>query len=79
MLGTGDFFDEGCLIGHRCAGVRPGPATKSAREMVGTTRSRVSFFMNKCRKLSFIECNGELQLVAGRGSARLSTDAEFLR
>jgi CRP-like cAMP-binding protein len=28
-------------------------------EMVGTTRSRVSFFMNKFRKLSFIECNGD--------------------
>lgn len=27
-------------------------------EMVGTTRSRVSFFMNKFRKLGFIEYNG---------------------
>jgi CRP/FNR family transcriptional regulator, cyclic AMP receptor protein len=29
-------------------------------EMVGTTRSRVSFFMNKFRKLGFIEYNGKL-------------------
>jgi CRP/FNR family transcriptional regulator, cyclic AMP receptor protein len=31
-------------------------------EMVGTTRSRVSFFMNKFRKLGFIEYNGKLQI-----------------
>jgi CRP/FNR family cyclic AMP-dependent transcriptional regulator len=30
-------------------------------EMVGTTRSRVNFFMNKFRKLGFIKYNGELQ------------------
>jgi CRP-like cAMP-binding protein len=29
-------------------------------EMVGTTRSRVSFFMNKFRKLGFIDYNGGL-------------------
>jgi CRP/FNR family cyclic AMP-dependent transcriptional regulator len=31
-------------------------------EMVGTTRSRVSFFMNKFRKLGFIEYNGGLHI-----------------
>ena len=31
-------------------------------EMVGTTRSRVNFFMNKFRKLGFIKCNGGLQI-----------------
>jgi CRP/FNR family cyclic AMP-dependent transcriptional regulator len=31
-------------------------------EMVGTTRSRVSFFMNKFRKLGFIEYNGTLEV-----------------
>ncbi len=30
-------------------------------EMIGTTRSRVSFFMNKFRKLGFIEYNGGSQ------------------
>ena len=29
-------------------------------EMIGTTRSRVSFFMNKFRKLGFIEYNGSI-------------------
>ena len=31
-------------------------------EMVGTTRSRVSFFMNKFRKLGFIEYNDTLEI-----------------
>jgi CRP/FNR family transcriptional regulator, cyclic AMP receptor protein len=31
-------------------------------EMVGTTRSRVSTFMNKFRRLGFIEYNGELKV-----------------
>jgi CRP/FNR family cyclic AMP-dependent transcriptional regulator len=31
-------------------------------EMIGTTRSRVSFFMNKFRKLGFIEYNGSLEV-----------------
>jgi hypothetical protein len=28
------------------------------RNLIGTTRSRVSFFMNKFRKLGFIQYNG---------------------
>jgi len=31
-------------------------------EMIGTTRSRVSFFMNRFRKLGFIEYNGEIRI-----------------
>ena len=31
-------------------------------EMIGTTRPRVNFFMNKFRKLGFIEYNGELKV-----------------
>ena len=31
-------------------------------EMIGTTRSRVSFFMNRSRKLGFIHYNGGLQV-----------------
>ena len=31
-------------------------------EMIGTTRSRVNFFMNKFRKLGFIDYNGELKV-----------------
>jgi len=31
-------------------------------EMIGTTRSRVSFFMNKFRKLGYIDYNGEIRV-----------------
>ena len=31
-------------------------------DMIGTTRSRVSFFMNRFRKLGFIEYNGRLEV-----------------
>jgi CRP/FNR family cyclic AMP-dependent transcriptional regulator len=31
-------------------------------EMIGTTRSRVNFFMNKFRKLGFIKYNGEIKI-----------------
>jgi CRP/FNR family transcriptional regulator, cyclic AMP receptor protein len=27
--------------------------------MIGTTRSRVSFFMNKFRELGFVNCDGQ--------------------
>jgi hypothetical protein len=30
--------------------------------MIGTTRSRVSFFMNRFRKLGFIEYNGRTRV-----------------
>jgi len=30
--------------------------------MIGTTRSRVSFFMNKFRKKGFIDYNGEIEV-----------------
>ena len=31
-------------------------------EMVGTTRPRINFFMNKFRKLGFIDYNGDLKV-----------------
>ena len=31
-------------------------------EMIGTTRTRVNYFMNKFRKLGFIEYNGTLKI-----------------
>jgi CRP/FNR family cyclic AMP-dependent transcriptional regulator len=53
----GDFGKEG----------RPEPviakvSQETLAEMVGTTRSRVSFFMNKFRKLGFIDYNGTLEV-----------------
>jgi CRP/FNR family cyclic AMP-dependent transcriptional regulator len=42
--------------------VLPKMSQETLAEMIGTTRSRVSFFMNKFRKLGFIEYNGELEV-----------------
>jgi CRP-like cAMP-binding protein len=42
--------------------VLPKLSQETLAEMVGTTRSRVNFFMNKFRKLGFIEYNGELKV-----------------
>jgi CRP/FNR family cyclic AMP-dependent transcriptional regulator len=44
--------------------VLPKLSQETLAEMVGTTRSRVNFFMNKFRKLGFIEYNGGLRLTA---------------
>src|SRR5579859_152492 len=43
-------------------GVLPKMSQETLAEMVGTTRSRVNFFMNKFRKLGFIKYNGGLQI-----------------
>jgi CRP/FNR family cyclic AMP-dependent transcriptional regulator len=42
--------------------VIPQISQETLADMVGTTRSRVSKFMNKFRKLGFIEYNGELKI-----------------
>jgi CRP-like cAMP-binding protein len=42
--------------------VIPKISQETLAEMVGTTRSRVSFFMNRFRKLGFIHYNGGLQV-----------------
>jgi CRP-like cAMP-binding protein len=44
------------------ARVLPNLSQEVLAEMVGTTRSRVNFFMNKFRKLGFIEYNGGLKI-----------------
>jgi len=43
---------------------RPLPklSQETLAEMVGTTRSRVNFFLNKFRKLGFIEYNGHIKI-----------------
>ena len=50
-------------------GVQAGPerripkiSQETLAEMIGTTRSRVNFFMNKFRDLGFIEYNGDLKI-----------------
>jgi CRP-like cAMP-binding protein len=40
----------------------PKISQETLAEMVGTTRGRVNFFMNKFRKLGFIRYNGELEV-----------------
>jgi CRP/FNR family transcriptional regulator, cyclic AMP receptor protein len=40
----------------------PKVSQEALAEMVGTTRSRVNFFMNKFRRLGFIEYNGGLKV-----------------
>jgi CRP/FNR family cyclic AMP-dependent transcriptional regulator len=42
--------------------VVPKISQETLAEMVGTTRSRVSFFMNRFRKLGFIHYNGGLKI-----------------
>ena len=42
--------------------VVPRISQETLAEMIGTTRSRVSFFMNKFRKLGFIHYNGGLRV-----------------
>lgn len=43
-------------------GVLPKVSQELLAEMIGTTRGRVNFFMNKFRKLGFIKYNGGLQI-----------------
>jgi len=40
----------------------PKISQESLAEMIGSTRSRVSFFMNRFRKLGFIEYNGRIRV-----------------
>jgi CRP-like cAMP-binding protein len=42
--------------------VLPRVSQEVLAEIVGTTRSRVNFFMNKFRKLGFIDFNGGLKI-----------------
>jgi CRP/FNR family cyclic AMP-dependent transcriptional regulator len=42
--------------------VVPNLTQETLAEMVGTTRSRISFFLNRFRKMGFIKYNGEIQV-----------------
>src|SRR5205807_1583099 len=42
--------------------VIPKISQETLAEMIGTTRSRVSFFMNRFREMGFIEYNGTLSV-----------------
>ena len=54
-------------FGQEGGGVQPIAVTLSQEtlaEMIGTTRSRVSFFMNKFRKKGYIDYNGKIEVHA---------------
>ena len=42
--------------------ISPNISQETLAEMIGTTRSRVSFFMNKFRRLGFIDYNGTIEV-----------------
>jgi CRP/FNR family transcriptional regulator, cyclic AMP receptor protein len=42
--------------------ISPNISQETLAEMIGTTRSRVSFFMNKFRKLGLIDYNGHIEV-----------------
>jgi len=48
-------------------------------EMIGTTRSRVSFFMNKFRRLGFIDYNGTIEVHSSLLSVILQDQPEIRR
>jgi CRP-like cAMP-binding protein len=52
--------------------VVPKISQETLSEMVGTTRSRVNFFMNKFKRLGFIEYNGDLDAGVQINSSLLS-------
>ena len=46
----------------RPQGTLPHLSQETLAEMIGTTRSRVNYFMNKFRKLGFVRYNGTLTI-----------------
>ena len=42
----------------------PDITQETLAEMIGTTRSRVNFFMNRFRRLGFIEYNGRIRVTS---------------
>lgn len=48
-------------------------------EMIGTTRSRVSYFMNKFRKLGFIEYNGGIKIHSSLLNVVLNDQPQIVR
>jgi biotin operon repressor len=55
----------------------PKISQEALAEMVGTTRSRVNFFMNKFRKLGFVDyqTGDELQVHSSLLTPRLASDS----
>ena len=58
--------------------VVPGITQEALAQMVGTTRSRVNYFMNKFKKLGFISYNGDMTVNSGLLSVLLAHDMSEL-
>ena len=59
--------------------VRPKISQEVLADMIGTTRSRVSFFMNKFRKLGFISYDRKIEVHSSLMTAVLSEKSEMNR
>jgi CRP-like cAMP-binding protein len=59
--------------------INPNIGRETLAEMVGTTRSRVSFFMNKFRKLGLISYNGKIEVHSSLLSAVLHDKPQIER
>jgi CRP/FNR family cyclic AMP-dependent transcriptional regulator len=59
--------------------INPSISQETLAEMIGTTRSRVSFFMNKFRKLGLINYNGKIEIHNSLLSAVLHDKPEIKR
>jgi CRP/FNR family cyclic AMP-dependent transcriptional regulator len=57
----------------------PNISQETLAEMIGTTRSRVSFFMNKFRKLGLISYNGKIEVNSSLLNAVLHDTPEIKR
>ena len=61
LLKLARFGQEPSAHGYR---ITPKISQETLAEMIGTTRSRVNFFMNKFRRLGLIDYNGEVHVHA---------------
>ena len=59
--------------------IDPSISQETLAEMIGTTRSRVSYFMNKFRKLGLISYNGKIEVHNSLLSAVLRDKPELKR
>ena len=59
--------------------ISPNISQETLAERIGTTRSRVSFFMNKFRKLGFISYNGKIEVHSSLLNAVLYDKPEITR
>jgi CRP-like cAMP-binding protein len=59
--------------------IKPNISQETLAEMIGTTRGRVSFFMNKFRRLGFISYNGNVEVNSSLLNAVLYEKPEIQR